>query len=53
MEQAVELLLVEDNPTDVELTLHVLKKYNLANRIQGPCPAESLPRKESSEKVTS
>jgi two-component system, response regulator len=30
---AVELLLVEDNPSDEELTLHVLKKYNLANRI--------------------
>jgi two-component system response regulator len=30
---AIELLLVEDNPSDEELTLHVLKKYNLANRI--------------------
>jgi len=30
----VEILLVEDNPADVELTLHVLKKYNLANRIK-------------------
>jgi two-component system response regulator len=30
---AVELLLVEDNASDEELTLHVLKKYNLANRI--------------------
>ncbi len=29
----VELLLVEDNSSDEELTLHVLKKYNLANRI--------------------
>ena len=29
----VELLLVEDNPSDEELTLHFLKKYNLANRI--------------------
>jgi two-component system response regulator len=29
----VELLLVEDNASDEELTLHVLKKYNLANRI--------------------
>jgi two-component system, response regulator len=34
MEQAVELLLVEDNPSDVELTLHVLKKNNFANRIK-------------------
>jgi two-component system response regulator len=31
---AVEILLVEDNPNDVELTLHALKKHNLANRIQ-------------------
>lgn len=31
---AVELLLVEDSASDEELTLHVLKKYNLANRIQ-------------------
>ncbi len=29
----VEILLVEDNPNDVELTLHTLKKHNLANRI--------------------
>jgi two-component system response regulator len=34
MEQAIELLLVEDNPSDVELTLHVLKKHNFANRIK-------------------
>jgi two-component system, response regulator len=34
MEQAIELLLVEDNPSDVELTLHVLKKNNFANRIK-------------------
>jgi two-component system response regulator len=34
MEQAVELLLVEDNASDVELTLHVLKKHNFANRIK-------------------
>jgi len=29
----VEILLVEDNPNDVELTLHALKKHNLANRL--------------------
>jgi CheY-like chemotaxis protein len=29
----VEILLVEDNPDDVELTLHALQKNNLANRI--------------------
>ncbi len=33
-EQPVELLLVEDNPSDVELTLHALGKHNLANRIR-------------------
>lgn len=30
----VEILLVEDNPDDVELTLHALRKHNLANRIE-------------------
>ena len=30
---AVEILLVEDNPNDVELTLRALKKRNLANRV--------------------
>jgi two-component system response regulator len=29
----VEILLVEDNPNDVELTLHALQAHNLANRI--------------------
>ena len=29
----VEILLVEDNPNDVELALHALKKNKLANRI--------------------
>lgn len=29
----VEVLLVEDNPRDAELTIRVLKKNNLANRI--------------------
>jgi CheY-like chemotaxis protein len=33
-EQPVELLLVEDNPDDMEMTLHVLKKYNLTNQIK-------------------
>ena len=32
-ENAVEILLVEDNPNDVELTLHAFKKNNLSNRI--------------------
>jgi two-component system, response regulator len=30
----VEILLVEDNPKDVELTLHALRKENLCNHIQ-------------------
>ena len=30
----VEILLVEDNPNDVELTLHALKRNNLSNPIQ-------------------
>ncbi|MHB8633505.1 MAG: response regulator [Thermoplasmatota archaeon] len=29
----IEILLVEDNPKDVELTLHALKKNNLANKV--------------------
>jgi two-component system response regulator len=29
----VEILLVEDNPNDVELALHALRKHNLANHI--------------------
>ncbi len=32
--KAVDILLVEDNPTDAELTLHVLKKHNLANNVE-------------------
>ncbi len=30
----VDLLLVEDNPSDVELTLHVLKKFNFTEKIK-------------------
>ena len=29
----VEILLVEDNPNDIELTLRGLKKHNLANKV--------------------
>lgn len=29
-----EILLVEDNPSDVELTLHALKKHNIAHHIK-------------------
>lgn len=32
-ENMVEILLVEDNPNDIELALHALAKNNLANRI--------------------
>jgi two-component system response regulator len=30
----MEILLIEDNPNDVELTLHTLQKHHLANHIQ-------------------
>ncbi len=33
-QQLIELLLVEDNPNDVELTLHALNKNHVANPIQ-------------------
>lgn len=33
IENSIEILLVEDNPNDVELTLHALKKNNLTNSI--------------------
>jgi two-component system response regulator len=33
-EDVVEILLVEDNPNDVELTLHAFRKYHLTNRMQ-------------------
>lgn len=32
-DDAIEILLVEDNPNDVELTLRALKKHNLTNKI--------------------
>ncbi len=32
--EEVEILLVEDNPSDAELTLRALKKHNLANNVQ-------------------
>jgi two-component system response regulator len=34
MLNGIEILLIEDNPEDVELTLRVFDKYQLANRIQ-------------------
>lgn len=33
-ETVVELVLVEDNPDDADMTLHVLKKNNLCNNIK-------------------
>ncbi len=33
MEHEIEILLVEDNPNDAELTLRALRKKHLANRI--------------------
>jgi len=42
----VEILLVEDNPSDVELTLRALKTRNLANQVfvarDGPRPWNSF-----------
>ncbi len=34
LEGSVEILLVEDNPNDLELALHALKHHHLANHIQ-------------------
>ena len=34
IDKVVEILLVEDNPNDVELTLHALKKNNVANDVK-------------------
>lgn len=34
IEEKIEIVLVEDNPNDVELTLHALKKNNLANKVK-------------------
>src|SRR6202011_2569147 len=34
MELEVEILLVEDNPNDEELTLHAFKKHHLTNKVQ-------------------
>jgi CheY-like chemotaxis protein len=34
IQNQMEILLVEDNPDDVELTLHALHEENLANRIR-------------------
>ncbi len=34
LDKTIEILLVEDNPDDVELTLHALKRNNILNAIQ-------------------
>jgi len=33
MERDVDILLVDDNPSDVELTIHALRRDNLANQV--------------------
>jgi len=33
MNTSIEILVIEDNPSDLELTMHALTKYNLANKI--------------------
>jgi two-component system response regulator len=33
-DSGVEILLVEDNPNDVRLTLHALRQHKIANRVQ-------------------
>jgi len=43
MTRQVEILLVEDNPDDMELTLHALRKETLANNLQlAPDSEEAL-----------
>jgi two-component system response regulator len=32
--EPIEILLIEDNPSDIKLALHAFKKHNLTNRIQ-------------------
>jgi len=34
MPGSIEILLVEDSPNDIELTLHAFKRHKLANRIE-------------------
>ncbi len=34
IERSVEILLVEDNPNDIELTMHAFKRNNLANYVR-------------------
>jgi CheY-like chemotaxis protein len=34
IKHAIEILLVEDNPSDAELAMHALSKRNLANHVQ-------------------
>jgi two-component system, response regulator len=36
----IEILLIEDNPSDVELTLHALRHNKLANQIHVACDGE-------------
>ena len=34
MKAMLDIILIEDNPSDVELTLDALKTHNLANRVK-------------------
>ena len=34
MNDSVEILLVEDNPSDIKLAMHAFRKHNLANRVK-------------------
>lgn len=38
----IDILLVEDDPRDLELTLRTLKKNNIANHICGPTQRQAL-----------
>jgi two-component system, response regulator len=40
MNNAIEILLVEDNPNDAELALRALRKNNLANNVYRVCDGE-------------
>ena len=50
---AVEILLVEDNPDDAGLTIHALKKYNLANNLLHLHDGEEALNYLFSDKLTS
>lgn len=49
----VEILLIEDNPDDAELTIRALKKYNLANNLLHVHDGEEALNYFFSDKMTS